>query len=156
MVQEQTYPQSTPGYTALLQQYGEAMLRIGHLEAQVAHLTKQLEGGAEQGSDAGGQALAEESPGVRGLAHKVEALQKLVADSSETTPGPGAESHRHGDEIRQLRVQINSLASQLALAEGQLSEVQKHRPRHRSHRGKSKSKWQSLTGRLGLGKSDSR
>ena len=40
MVQEQTYPQSTPDYTALLQQYGEAMLRIGQLEAQVDELPK--------------------------------------------------------------------------------------------------------------------
>ena len=156
MVQEQTYPQSAPDYAALLQQYGEAMLRIGQLEAQVGHLTKRLQGGVEQGSDASGQAPVQESPGVRQLAEKVEALQKLVVDSSEKTPGSSADSQRHEDEIRQLRVQINSLASQLALAQGQLSEVRAHRPRHRSHRDKSGSKWQSLTGRLGLGKSDSR
>ena len=162
MIQEQPRSQGSPDYAALLRQYGEVMLKIGQLEAQVHHLTQQLQGITERESRSDG--LVRDPSEIKDIAGKVEALEKLVVDSSKKTResetdgsqsdvsrAEDARQRQQADEIRQLKVRISSMASQLANTEGQLAELGQGRVRRRRHTAKSARMWKSLRRRIGLG-----
>ncbi len=59
---------------------------------------------------------------------------------------------RHAEELRQLRLQMNSLASQLSITTKQPEEVQGRnaRRRGRSRRGSHSPWWKKIASKLGL------
>ena len=123
---------TSAAYAALLRQFGEAMLRIGRLEARLDDLARQDRGGAEQ------EALRH-SPQAGGDAGK--------SSGPESAPA----NDRRDEELRQLRVQITGLAQQLAYTQDQLEEAQsRRRSRRRSHKDPPRPLWKKMAGRLGL------
>ena len=143
----------SPDYGALVLNYGEAMYRVGELEAKVEELTRQLvkDGGpVESGS----------APGPRGahaLEARVESLEEaLPSDGEEDARAPGVSSgsevrkpeNRQSGELRQMRLQIAGLANQLAIAEEELRNVREHQTRRRRRKDLPKPWWKSLGGPL--------
>ena len=108
--------EGTQVYDVLLRQYGEAMLRIGQLEAQVGSLTARLK-------EAGGDAEWTEDS-----APKSQSLE--VAESTATDSKEDISSERQRDaEIAQLRLQEGSLRFQLAQSEQQVKGERGRRKR---------------------------
>ncbi len=142
-----------PDFGALILKYGEAMLRVGELEARVEELTRQL---AENGSPV----ESGSSPGpsdANALEARVESLERVFrADSGEgadiaeadSTPAASQTESQTRDELGQLRLQIASLANQLAQAEDESREVRGHQSRRRRRKDLNKPWWRSLSGRL--------
>jgi chromosome segregation ATPase len=129
-----------PDYDTLLRLYGESMLRVEQLEAQVASPGES----SPQGDDA--QALA-----ISKLTERVEALQGQIAQSSESSDAAmDAQPADHlTDEVAQMRLQITSLANQL---DGARREIQDYRTRRRrrSRRPERLPWWRSLARRFGI------
>ncbi len=158
---------------ALLRQYGQAMLKIGQLEAQVEQLTSQLQARARQEIYSYGPAPVQDPQGLRDLVEKVEALQKVIVHSPDRASGStpsdtaslgaqteGAGRRRYEEERRQMRLQMNSLANQLAQTEEELEEVRGSRSRRsgrhrRSSRTPQRRWWRKLSHLLRLTKSRS-
>ena len=149
-------PEEFPPYASLLRQYGEAMLRIGRLESQIGvHSAGSSEGGSGEAST-GGHAHQTRIPELESLLARVTELEKRVggpsgtgseskgAESTSETPTPdrGMNSGRDA-EISQLRLQVSSLANQLARAEQEPTGVQESGARRRSRdRHDRHPKWQ--------------
>ena len=122
--------QESAAYDLLLRQYGEAMLRIGRLEAQVERLTLQLQDDTEdQHSGDGPQPDAPET-GV--------------------TKGPPAPAQPDNDELRQVRVQLTAMAGRLARTEEELEKARGSRPRRRRGSGGRRPWWKKAARRLGI------
>jgi hypothetical protein len=102
------------------------MARTGGLEAEVERLAGRL-------ADAGTQPSSAELAAVRGRDH--------------------GEPDASVSEIGQLRLQLTSVASQLAQTENELREVLGNRPRRRKPRQDHISWWRKTTRRLGLRRS---
>jgi hypothetical protein len=117
-------------YELLLRQYGEAMLRIGTLEAQVERLTLQLQDSTE-GQHSG---------------------DRPQPDAPETgvTKGPPAPAQPDNDELRQVRVQLTAMAGRLARTEDELEKAMGSRPRRRRGSGGHRPWWKKAAGRLGI------
>ena len=138
-----------PDYDTLLRLYGEAMLRTGQLEGQVANLTDQLRILEDVPAPGG---LGEPTPAseeLRGLSDKIDSLRRKMTDPSETSPKP---SDSPGDEISQHRLQITSMANQLAVAKDELATLRGSRKR-RSGKKQPSTRWKALRRRLGIDKS---
>ena len=124
-------------FLALLHQYGEAMIRIGRLESQVASLVAQL-GTAAEVPD---RADAHVSPGPV---------------PPGPVPPPSAadrplESDQGGDELLQLRIQMAAMSAQLSANERELRELRGARTRRRRRdRDKRWPLWRRVARRLGL------
>ena len=113
-------------YDILLRQYGEAMLRIGQLEAQVGSLTARLK-------EAGGDAERTEDPAPK--SQSLEVAESTTKDSKEDRS-----SERQRDaEIAQLRLQEVSLRSQLAQTEQQVKGERGRRKRR--SKSEHRPKW---------------
>ena len=115
-------PRRTDEYDLLLRRYGEAMLRIGELEARLR----------EQGESG----LAEEAP--------AEPNPKAAAEpAAAPTEGPRQDLKEQKDrQMSQLRFQVTSLSTQLAEAQQRVQELQKStRQRRRSSRRHQRSRW---------------
>lgn len=129
-----------PDYDTLLRLYGESMLRVEQLEAQVASVGES----SLQEDDAQARAISQ-------LTERIEALQRQIARPSEAsdTPTDAQPADDRTDEIAQMRVQIMSLANQL---DGARREIQDYRSRRRrrSRRPERLPWWQSLARRLGI------
>ena len=133
----------------LVRHYGEAMLRVGQLEAQVERLTEQLRG----------TAMPEEPRNLASLAAKAEPLQDLGAGSTEapsaapsnggSTPDESGNAVEDGreDELRQLRVQISNLSGQLARTTDELDHLKGRLVRRRNTKERGLPWWSRLTGR---------
>ncbi len=121
---------SSAEYNALLIQYGEAMARIGQLEAEVEALSRRLEeGGATRDTeDASDPAAAED---------------QTTRDSEDE--GPPDErpqpATKRAEDLSQFRLQVASLANELARAEGELNEVRGQRAKRRGRRGENRPGW---------------
>jgi chromosome segregation ATPase len=124
-----------PEYDTLLRVYGESMLRVEQLEAQVASPGES----SPQGDDAQARAILQ-------LTERVGALQGRIARSSEATDAP---TDDRANEIAQMRVQITSLANQLDGARREIEDYRARR-RRRSRRPERLPRWQSLARRLGI------
>jgi len=114
LVQEQ--PQ-TDALREILRLYGEAILRIGQLEAQVERLTEGRQG----------PPLPHEQAGLPESSKKLEDLLKQVASSTDVRPFPdrGDDADRD-DELDKTRSQISGMAGQLARTneeEGELGQM---------------------------------
>ena len=124
-------------FRALLHQYGEAMIRIGRLEGEVASLVAKL-GTAAEVPD---RAVPQDSPGPV---------------PPEPVPPPSAadgalESDQGGDELLQMRIQIAGMSAQLSANEGELREFRGARTRRRRRdRDKRWPLWRRVAKRLGL------
>ena len=140
-----------PGYDAVIRLYGEAMLRIGELEARLIGVERR--GGAESGVQGAS------SFNVAELAEKVEALERRSGTSADTeTSDPAGDTkpisaedeaplRELEEEISQLRLQLNSLTGQLAQTQEQLRSAQGTRARRRSRsRRDSPPKWKFWQG----------
>lgn len=129
-----------PEYDTLLRLYGESMLRVEQLEAQVASQSE----GPPQGDDAQARAILK-------LTERVEALQRQIARSAEAadvrTDAQPADDRK--DEIAQMRSQITSLANQLDVARSEIKDYRARR-RRRSRRSERLAWWQSVVRRLGI------
>ena len=141
------------GYGDLLQRYGDAMARVGQLQAQVEELTRQLQLGASPPPPS--QIKTQPTPEptwARQLLESVEALRSPAvqqSDASQTTTeqsafGLSTGSGPQGEELRQLRVQVHSLASQLSQTEEQVREVQGHQAKRRRSQ-RHKPWWKKVT-----------
>ena len=109
---------SSAEYNALLMQYGEAMARIGQLEAEVEALSRQLQqGGATRHTD------------------------QATRDSEDEGPPGERPATERVEELSQFRIQVASLANELARAEGELSELRGRRARRRGRRGENRPRW---------------
>ena len=154
-------------YSLLLSRYGDIMLKIGQLEAQVGYLTKQIDVMGKNESLLPGPKRVQEPQGLSELTLKVEALERAAADphqaggddGSEGSDAGTSEDDRRDDEFRQMRLKITSLANQLAQAQDQLQEVLGHRGRHRRQdvegEGASRHRrqtplWKKIAHRVGL------
>lgn len=153
--------QGLPNYGVLVRQYGEALLRISQLESQVNQLAKRLEPSDRPEGSAAAINLLQETQGLRQLADWIDSLQQLFVDTPWTTPD-SAEEHTgrsispddsgirliQEDELRQLRVQVATMARQMARSE-QSGETKRagRLIRGRDHR---KAVWKRLARRLGL------
>ena len=112
-------------YDSLLRRYGGAKLRIEELEAQLEAASTNETAGASREDDKSAPPGQEPSTEVDRLLAKVEALEKRLGVSPE------------------MRLQLHSLANQLAETEALLLEAQgKTRSRRRRSRGtRDRSKW---------------
>jgi hypothetical protein len=131
----------------LVGRYGEAMLRIGQLESQLQELTDELRLRERQASAGYATTQFQYTQGLPYLEQKIAELQKAIdsasASGSETTEDDGKKATgrtepEESEEMRQLRIQINSLSGQLAVTDQQLTKIQGGRT-HRRHRGPSES-----------------
>jgi DNA repair exonuclease SbcCD ATPase subunit len=105
-------------YDLLLRRYGEAMARIGELEAQV-------------------QRLGDEK---RNVAESDDAAASVTELRPDGNAGPGSELLEQRDrELAKLRSQVTSLSNQLAQAQRQVHEAQSNR--RRSGRRRQRSRW---------------
>ncbi len=105
-------------YDLLLRRYGEAMARIGELEAQL-------------------QRLGEDG---RGTAGSVDAAVPVTELEPKAQAGTGCELLEPRDrELSRLGLQVTSLSNQLAQAERQVQEAQSNR--RRSGRRRHRSRW---------------
>ena len=124
-------------YEALLHRYGEAIRQIDRLMEEVDRLTRRLEG-VPTGSAPGTKITinVEDLTGIlnrlKGIGERSDASTKnAYRNDSDLDTGPATSMNRthlqQGDPATaQLRLQINALASQLARAEAQLSEMNGH------------------------------
>ena len=134
-------------YDLLVRQYGDAMQRIGQLETELNHLRK-----LPQGTTPGEPAEARD-----GVSSELTGDSTELDAGSSTGSGPrvnvgigntdGRSNHSSlegSTEISQLRVQLVSLAGQLARTEGELGQLKgtgtPHRRRSRS-RHNNTPKW---------------
>ncbi len=137
----------------MLKLYGEAMLRIAQLEAQLDHATHQLRRSGDGRVLAAAPELTEQ--GLRDLAEKVDALRNLIVESNGSSPKPrnypqpaqaGTDDGQRTDYHRQL-VQIGSLADQQARALDQRDRSHSRRKR-RLRKGRPRSWWETLVSRF--------
>ena len=75
-----------PDHDTLLKLYGEAMLRIAQLEAQLAHATDQLRRRGNGRVPEAAPELTEQ--GLRDLAQRVDALRILIVESNGSFTKP--------------------------------------------------------------------
>ena len=132
MEKERLQPQGQPDYDDLLRQYGEAMLRIGQLEAQVERLTGEPQG-------------------------RTGPTTPHVADEGGARSDPAdlaQDEHPTNAEMGQLRLQVASLANQLSQTEEKLQQAEGHRARRRHRVDDRRARWTKLARRLGLRRSD--
>ena len=128
-------------YSSLLRQYGEAMFRIGQLEARIERLTGDPAERApdEQGPPSQVQNVSDEveDPEHPSMDHEPEGVME-----PPSPVGASSDSDKESAEIAQLRLQLYTLANQLAQAQEELDRVQGKVARHRSHRrNRSRSRW---------------
>ena len=134
--------EGSPDYDTLMRRYGEAMLRIGQLEAQVDGLSKELQGTTVHGNSAVEPTLSQDAAGMveflariealekRVLSERIEDMEKRLGISTESESGrDGADksneasskdrspSHNNGEEIAGMRFHIANLVSQLSKPE---------------------------------------
>ena len=124
--QDATGAESASDHNALLRRYGEAMVRIGDLEAELERLKARA---GDPTTEAGHRASFEPDPSQRAtadLAERIESLERRLEDAtadppptSETSEGSSPGSEDAGD-LGQLRLQVASLANQLAQAHEEL------------------------------------
>ena len=144
-----------PEYGVLVRQYGEALLRISQLESQLDLLSKGLEYGEHPQVPRGAVQPGQGTPGLRGLADWIDALQNLFAETPWSAPAPGPDDsestfHRadnrliHEDELRQLRVQAATMEHRLARSE------QGGETKRRGRQGGGRSMWQRVTRSVGF------
>ncbi len=145
-------------YNALLKQYGEAMIRIGQLELQLDHLTRQTPVSAGQPSAARARVAVEESSDIQALNARIESLQALITSIPQQNNATPAPTSAETEELRQMRLQMNNLSSQLQQTEQQLSSVQGGtHTRHTRRRGEhNRPLWKKVARKVGLSKSKSR
>ena len=139
----------SPGYDAVIRLYGEAMMRIGELEAQMFGVERRVTESENRGAS---------SSDFAELAEKVEALERRWGTSAGTETSEHASDTRpisaeddnllreREEEISQLRLQVNSLTGQLAQTQEQLKSSQGTRARRRSRRRDSPPKWKFWQG----------
>ena len=119
--------EATEEYEVLLRQYGEAMQRTGQLEAQVDSLTFRLK---EDGPDA--ERAEEPAPKAQSIG--------MAGGTATASKEDQSLVQQRDMEIDQLRLQVVSLASQLAQSEAQVKRVEGGRLRRRSKSG-HRPKW---------------
>ena len=135
-------------YTVLLRQYGEVMLKIGQMEARIDSLQRQLEAGLllqdpgrlPQTTTADAPAYTRESDEIPQPSHPAE-------------QGTDRETPRYENELRKMRLQISTLANQLAQSKDELARLQSHRS-HLRRRTERRSLWRRLSRRFGVGGMD--
>ena len=160
-----------PAYDLLVRQYLEATLRIERLKAWLEALAKRFEQVAHDGwspvldnqrhvigtGDLPSRVQALEN---RGLVARLQQLeQRLDApDVSDASPngtrtantfasGLGSSPSHRDTEAAQLRLQVSSLASQLAQTEGRLRRLRQANGRHGTRdRRNGHSKWEFWRG----------
>jgi hypothetical protein len=138
-----------PDYDELVRLYGEAMIRVGELEAKVAELTNQLGTQEDAQAPRGRGTSVSTSSELQALADKIDTLGRRMTESGESGPDP---SSQPSEEFSQLRLQITSMANQLAVAQDELAKLRGSR-RRRSPRTLAVPWWKALGRRLGLSKS---
>ena len=151
----QIVQQDSPDFNAVLRHYGEAMLRLGKLEARAEDLIRQQNHDANKGDSTSGPTLDQVSNGHRDVTERAEALEAVVTQSSpsmETIASPGrqpAPPNEHGQdsgEVRQLRLLNGNLAHRLAQTETLLEGTRGDR----GHRRRPKPLWKKIAQRVGL------
>jgi uncharacterized protein with von Willebrand factor type A (vWA) domain len=125
-------PESTE-YSLLLRQFGEAMARIGRLEAQVERLALQLRDGPETQTN-------EESP---------EAAVGLQPEETDAGTVESGAPSGNGD-VGQLRMQLSATANELAQTRDELEKALGSRSSGRRRRGHHRPWWEKAARRLGL------
>ena len=131
--------QSLPDYDALVSRYGEAMLRIGQLEAQVDLLTNQLR--------------SSDSPPTEKPERPSNFGSGMRPPENMSQPTEGHSERDSEEQLRQLRLQVTSLANQLQQTEEQLEQAKGHRVPRPHRRVKHRPWWKKAARRLGLGRS---
>ena len=129
-------PRHSLVYDALIRQYGEVMQKIGRLEAQMADVTNQL--------SRNDSPLAEELGRPEDLGAGIGSAENTSRSSEEPS------ERRSDEELRQLRLQVTSLANQLQQTEEQLTQVAGVRIPRPHRRVKHRSWWKRAARRLGL------
>ena len=109
MDEEPSQPPRLPDYDALVSRYGEAMLRIGQLEAQVDLLTNQLR--------------SSDSPPIEKPERPSDFGSGMRPPENMSQPTEGHSERDSEEELRQLRLQVTSLANQLQQTEEQLEQA---------------------------------
>ena len=125
-------------FEGLARVYGEAMLRIGRLEERVEQLTAELR--ALHGQDSHGEAPA---PSIS---------QETPTAPPHGTSGPSGGDievlQDRDDELRHMRVQMASLANQLANTEGRLNERLVKRSDRRRRKPEHRPWWVRVQNRV--------
>ena len=117
-------------YEVVLKQYGEAMLRMGHLEAQMGDSATRLDKDDEN-SEQVAMGVAQETAFSRSAKSQASAFSDLE--------GKRMLMRQKEEEIVQLRSQVDRLRSRLDRAESETKDG-RTRPKRRS-RNSSKLRW---------------
>ncbi len=133
-------------YDDLIRLYGEAMIRVGELEAKIADLNRQRQGDLPGPENQGTSASTSDE--LQALADKIDTFGRRMADPGDSGAEPGSQP---SEEFSELRLQITSMSGQLAVAQSELAKLRGNR-RRRSHRDHSVPWWKALGRRLGIGK----
>lgn len=151
-------PQEAVDYEALVQKHQDALRLIAALEAQIDAMTRLLAAGADRVTDSSGSGSQGRIPDSAGLAERIEALEhrafvaridaledqttaspeivrQLRSETTSTSPGREERLARQNRDpnVAQLRLQVTSLANQLAQSEERAREIHAGRTRRRSH-----------------------
>ena len=150
-----TAAQESPDFSAVLRHYGEAMLRLGKLEARAEDIIARQRHGAGKGDSTSGPTLDQVSNGHRDVTERVEALEELVAQPSpsvETTASAGRQAapqneyRQYDTEVRQLRLLNGNLSHRLSQTETLLQEIRGDT----SRRKRQRPLWKRIAHRVGL------
>ncbi len=113
--------QQARGVDEALRLYGDAMARIGQVEARVEELSKRLDAVVVLGATSEGEI---------------------------STPGPDDDStSKTEDELRHMRMQTTALSSKLAQTEDELKKLSKGKKGGRRRKHKSQTPWWKKLGR---------
>jgi hypothetical protein len=133
----------TNDYAGLLQRYGEAMLRVGRFES----------GAGQSNGFTGGRGAAGEPTYLSDLIGRIEMMERDVGISPLSEGPKNAARGRNRSsgvapedgEVAQLRLQVLSLASQLARTEEQLKggSQGRHRSRRSAHPPPKRQFWRT-------------
>ena len=146
--------QESPDFNAVLRHYGEAMLRLGKLEARAEDIIRQQRDEAGKGGSAIGPTLDQVSNRHKDVTERVDALEALVAQTSplmETNASHGQaavqKEHRQDDgEVRQLRLLNGNLTHRLTRTETLLQEIKGEK----APRKRQRPLWKKIAHRVGL------
>ena len=135
--------EDAPDYRALLHCYGEAMLRVGRLAS----------GTGQSNGSTGGRGAAGEPTYLSDLIGRIEMMERDVGISPLSEGPKNAARGRNRSsgvapedgEVAQLRLQVLSLASQLARTEEQLKggSQGRHRSRRSAHPPPKRQFWRT-------------
>ena len=147
-------PSEPLDYESLLQRYGDAMLRIGHLESRLDQLTPKLQASAAVPLASRASSDMADAPyepaHLADLVDRIELIERDMSIEPMTRSdsgakggdtGPNQPPRRDDEEVAQLRLQVLNLASQLSRTEKQIKDSQSGRRRPRSRSGRP-PKWQ--------------